>query len=120
MGNQGSYYEKYKKSKSLEDHEHHIGSCKKNSDFEVATKLIINHDQEDFEGSKNFAESLRMMNGLSTDELRPTTSVITTEDDAARDRERRKFDVGYKCESAERRKFVRECEKDIVNAHVLI
>ena len=65
------------KKKSLEDYEHCIGSNKQASDFEVATKFIINYIQENFESSKHVTEALRKMNSLSTDKWRTATSVNT-------------------------------------------
>ena len=81
------------KNKSLEDYEHHTGSSKQASNFEVTTKFIINHIQEIFDGGKDFAEALRMINGPKTDEWRPTTSVSTSEDEAARDRDNKEFEL---------------------------
>ena len=54
--------------KSLENYECRIGPSEQASDFDVTTKFIINHIQENFEGGKDIAEELRMTNGLSKDE----------------------------------------------------
>ena len=60
------------KNMSLEDYECCIGSSKQALDFEATTKFIINHIQETFDSGEDITEALRMMNGLNTDEWRPT------------------------------------------------
>ena len=66
-------------------------SSKEASDFEAITKLIINHAQENFDSGKGITESLRTMNGLKSDELRPIMSVSASDNEATRDRESREF-----------------------------
>ena len=92
----------------MEECEHHIGSRKQASDFEVTTKSIINHVQEIFDAGEDIAEALRMMNGSSMTEWRLTLSVSTSEDEVTRDRESRKFKLDCKGELADHRERMRE------------
>ena len=77
----------------MEDYDHFIGSTKQVSHFEVTTKFIINHVQEKFDSGKNFAASLSIMDSLSTGEWMPTVSASTVEDEDARDRHVREFEL---------------------------
>ena len=95
------------KSKSLEDCEFCAGSSKQASDFEVTTKLIIDHAQEAFDSDKGVAEALRMMSGQGRAKWKPTASVSTSEDESTRDRESREFELDCKGESADHRERVR-------------
>ena len=95
-------------------------SSKQASDFEVTTKVIINHIQESFDSTKYIAEALRIMNSQSTADWRPTMSVSTSEDEATRDRENRELELDYKGKSAYYRKRVREHEKDLKKACALL
>ena len=117
MGNKGN---KKDRTKSLEDYEFHLGSSKQASDFEVTSKFIINHVQENFDSGKDIAESLRMMNGQNIAKWKPTMAVSTSEDVSTGDRENREFELDYKGESADYRKRVREYEKDLDKACALL
>ena len=66
---------------------------KQASCFKITSKFIMNHPQEKFDSSRDVADALKMLNDLDTDEWRPTMSVITAEEEAARDRENREFDI---------------------------
>ena len=51
----------------MEDYEYWSGSRKQASEFEVAIKLIMCHDQGIFDSVQIIAEALRELNDLDTD-----------------------------------------------------
>ena len=92
MRNQGNYYDKDKKKKSLEDCACCMGSSKQSSEFEVKTKFIINYVQDNFDSGRDIAEALRTLNDLDTGLWRPTTQVSEAEDEDVRGRENRELE----------------------------
>ena len=89
-------------------------------DFEVTTKLIVNHAQETFDSVKDIAEALRMMNDQDTAKWKPTAWARSSEDESTRGRESREFELDCKGESADYRKRAREHEKDLGKARALL
>ena len=116
MRNEKNRNNKEKKKKSLEDYECCTGSRKKASDFEVTTKVIINHIQENFDSGRDVTDALRTLNDLDIDEQMPTISLSAVEDESARDIESRELELDCKGELPDCRKRTRECEKDLDKA----
>ena len=77
----------------MEDYNCHAGSIKQASYFEISTKLITNHAQENFDIGKEIDEALRTMSGPNTDEWRPTMQASTSNDEPARDSESGEFEL---------------------------
>ena len=70
----------------MEDYEYYVGLSKQTSDFEVTTKLIINHTQQNFDSGGDIAEALRALNGIGTEEWRQNVPSSAFEDEIVRDR----------------------------------
>ena len=111
MRNEKNYNGKEKKKKSLEDYEHCIGSRKQVYDFEVTINCIIDHAQDHFDRGHDVTASLRIFTDLVSYEWIPTVQASEAEEEAVRDRENRYLELGYKGESADHHKRVREHEK---------
>ena len=90
------------------------------SDFEVITKHIINHTQENFDSGRDNAESLRALNDLDGGSWRLTVQVSEAEGASVCDRETREFELDCKGEPAYYLKHTREYEKDLGKARALL
>ena len=96
MRSEKNYNNKDKKNKSLEDYAWYVCSTKQASDFEVTTKFIINHIQENFDNSRDIAEALRTLNYSDSGSLRPPMQRSVAEGESARHRENRELEFVIK------------------------
>eukprot|EP00957_Ditylum_brightwellii_P090868 6919164-Ditylum_brightwellii.AAC.1 len=82
----------------IENYIFYVGSVKQASDFDVASKFIINHIKKTFERGNNIAESLCPLTKIETSQWNPRLKSKAQEDVATRDQENKEFKLIYKVE----------------------
>ena len=85
MKHKGHYSDEEKKNESLEGYRHCIGSINQALNFEVTTNYV-SHTQENFNNSRDVAESLRVLSPSHAHSWRPRVQESEAEDESARDR----------------------------------
>ena len=109
-----------KQKKGINDYQFYIGTNKQASEYETASKFVINYIKRTFDRGNDIAETLRTLNIQETEKWMPELKISTSTKETIKTRENRQYKLEYKAKLDKAIKRVDKYQQNLYKAYAFL